>query len=413
MAFDISANGAVIVGVSHVAGGARAVRWTAAGIEELGSLSSEPHHSYAQAVSADGSTIAGYCTTAAGTEGFVWTAAAGIFSIGDLPGGALSCIPDCVSADGQWVGGRGTSDAGQQAILWSAATGLETLDPLATGELPWRIHDLGIDGSRAYGSVLQGEELVGFEWNRGLGGSLLPEPPIAEFTSAVRTDLENSLVGINSYFSGTAEPYVLFSGSGQLLRLEDHLFSLGVPSLNGLSLISISDLSVDGKSIAGYAINANGNYEGWIARLATTGPAPIGTTYCSAQAPNSSGTVAQIQATGFETAAINSVTLVASQMPPGEFGFFLNSLEEGFVPMPGGSAGNLCLGGQIGRYSTDLFSTGAGSASLLLDLGSTPTPAGMATIGAGRTWRFQAWFRDTAAGSGVSNFTSGVSIAFN
>jgi hypothetical protein len=31
---------------------------------------------------------------------------------------------------------------------------------------------------------------------------------------------------------------------------------------------------------------------------------------------------------------------------------------------------------------------------------------------AGDTWHFQAWFRDTAAAAGSSNFTNGLSVTF-
>ena len=412
VAYDVSANGEVIIGTSMNASGNRAVRWTSAGIEELGNPAADAINVYATAISADGSTIAGFYTTIAGVEGFVWTEATGSFSIGDLPGGNLSGYPQCVSADGQWVGGQGSGPVGPQAFLWSAHTGLEALDPLPTGELPWRIIDLGIDGSKAYGSVLQNEKLVGFEWQRGLGGSLLPEPPLNEFTQAVAVDLSESVVCLNTHFFGFNEVYLLLGG-GQPIRLEDHLFNLGVTNLGGLTPVWFTDISLDGTTLAGQAINANGKTEGWVARLEPGGPSPLGTSYCGGQATNSSGSAAAIQATGLSTAAVNSVTLEASQMPPGELGFFLNSLDQAFVPMAGGSAGNLCLGGQIGRYNASVFGTGSGAASLVLNLGATPTPLGFAAVDAGQTWNFQAWFRDTAAGAGVSNFTDGLSITFD
>ncbi len=50
--------------------------------------------------------------------------------------------------------------------------------------------------------------------------------------------------------------------------------------------------------------------------------------------------------------ANNDLTLAASQLPNSSFGFFLTSRSQGFVMGPGGSQGNLCVGGAIGRRAT-------------------------------------------------------------
>lgn len=55
----------------------------------------------------------------------------------------------------------------------------------------------------------------------------------------------------------------------------------------------------------------------------------------------------------------------------------------------GGSLGNLCLNGGIGRYVAlgQLKNSGAtGSFSLALDLTQTPTPMGLVSVAAGQTW---------------------------
>ena len=144
------------------------------------------------------------------------------------------------------------------------------------------------------------------------------------------------------------------------------------------------------------------------------GPARIGTNYCSANV-NSTGVAASMFATGSESVATNDVTLGASLLPFNAFGFFLTSLDRGFVAGPGGSQGNLCLGGAIGRYvgPGQIQSSGAaGTISLAVDLTQHPTPSGFAAVQAGETWRFTAWFRDVAAGSTTSNFADGLEIVF-
>ncbi|MEM1450357.1 MAG: hypothetical protein AAGI22_14670 [Planctomycetota bacterium] len=142
--------------------------------------------------------------------------------------------------------------------------------------------------------------------------------------------------------------------------------------------------------------------------------ATIGTNYCVA-APNSTGATGSISATGSLVATENNVTLSASMLPTTSFGFFLTSQTQGFVVGPGGSQGNLCLGGAVGRYvgAGQIQNTGqTGGFELTLDLTQTPTPVGFVTVQAGETWNFQAWHRDAVGGSATSNFTDGLEIAF-
>ncbi|MEM1448654.1 MAG: hypothetical protein AAGI22_06045 [Planctomycetota bacterium] len=140
----------------------------------------------------------------------------------------------------------------------------------------------------------------------------------------------------------------------------------------------------------------------------------IGTNYCVAN-PNSTGVTGVIDAVGSAIASDNNLTLRASELPNNAFGFFLTSLTQAQVANPGGSSGNLCLGGAIGRYvgPGQIQNTGtAGEFSLGLDLTQTPTPTGFVTIMAGETWNFQAWHRDTGMMGATSNFTDGTSLTF-
>lgn len=137
----------------------------------------------------------------------------------------------------------------------------------------------------------------------------------------------------------------------------------------------------------------------------------VGMSYCSA-APNSTGAAASLSASGSDLATDNDLTLCAEQMPPFQFGYFLNSQTQDFVPGAGGSQGNLCLGGAIGRYTGQVFSTGpTGTGLLILDLAHTPTPSGTTAVLPGQTWSFQAWYRDINPVQ-TSNFTDGVVVGF-
>ena len=137
----------------------------------------------------------------------------------------------------------------------------------------------------------------------------------------------------------------------------------------------------------------------------------ISSSYCGPAIPNSSGAGALIDAFGSDQVADNDVTLLATQLPVNQFGYFLTSTTQAFVPQPGGSQGNLCLGGQIGRYSQQLGNSGAaGELSLTLDLTDM---AGSAydQVQPGETFNFQTWFRDKNPQQ-TSNFTDAISITF-
>lgn len=139
----------------------------------------------------------------------------------------------------------------------------------------------------------------------------------------------------------------------------------------------------------------------------------FGTSYCQAN-PNSTGEEASIFIGGSLLVADNDVTLVASDLPPNQFGIFVNSQVQGFVQNPGGSQGNLCLAGGIGRFSRpgEIKNSGScGSFLLQVDLNDVARPSGPVAILPGETWNFSCWFRDLNPTS-TSNFTDGVTVTF-
>lgn len=132
--------------------------------------------------------------------------------------------------------------------------------------------------------------------------------------------------------------------------------------------------------------------------------------YCDSTT-NSTGVMGEIHLVGSPVVAHQDLTLVAVQLPAGQFGYFLTSQTSGFVQGPGGSSGNLCLGGVIGRYSADVASSGFdGALSLMVELDDMPGPV-QSVVSPGETWHFAAWFRDKNPDP-TSNFTGGVSVLF-
>ena len=103
-------------------------------------------------------------------------------------------------------------------------------------------------------------------------------------------------------------------------------------------------------------------------------------------------------------------------MPQNSFGFFITSQVQGFLMNPGGSEGNLCLGGAIGRYVGPGQIMGSGVAGMIaldIDLTQIPQPNGPVAVAAGETWNWSTWYRDLdMSGNATSNFSNGLEVTF-
>ena len=166
-----------------------------------------------------------------------------------------------------------------------------------------------------------------------------------------------------------------------------------------------SDARNDSGDIYGQAVRFEGNL---------AGESILGVPYCGAQA-NSTGSPGALEIQGSNLISINQIGFFVEDLPTGQFGFFLCSQTTGLTMNPGGSQGNLCLGGAIGRYNQAgqiILTTAAGTADFLPTLSQTPTPFGPTAITTGQTWNFQCWYRDNMPGVSQSNFTNAVSLTF-
>lgn len=144
-----------------------------------------------------------------------------------------------------------------------------------------------------------------------------------------------------------------------------------------------------------------------------SGIGPVGTNYCMA-ANNVTGGPSTILASGSGVVSDANFRLRASGLPSNQFGIFLASTIQAFLPGTNGTSnGNLCLGGSIGRFNRpgEILSTGStGEFSLLMDLNQFPQGSGVVAVMPGETWNFQAWHR-SAVGLG-SNFSDGLTVSF-
>ncbi|MDF1837906.1 MAG: hypothetical protein P1V35_08560 [Planctomycetota bacterium] len=141
----------------------------------------------------------------------------------------------------------------------------------------------------------------------------------------------------------------------------------------------------------------------------------VGVHYCDPAVANSTGLPGEMSAIGSPFVSDNQITLQASQLPAFQFGIFITSQTQGLILNPGGSLGNLCFGGPLGRYNQggQIFGTSAGgTGELAIDLTQTPQPSGFVSVLAGESWNYQAWYRDSVGGQSESNFTNGIEITF-
>lgn len=137
------------------------------------------------------------------------------------------------------------------------------------------------------------------------------------------------------------------------------------------------------------------------------GKPSIGVQLCEQAASNSTGRVAHVSLVGQRSVHQNDITLVVSDLPSGTFALPLAAKAGGSFPMAGGSQGTLCLDGTIVRLQRYLdASSGAGTFSAKIDLGTWASDFAVPPVAAGERWHFQVWFRDTGPQGATSNFSN-------
>ncbi|MEM6674632.1 MAG: VCBS repeat-containing protein [Planctomycetota bacterium] len=192
---------------------------------------------------------------------------------------------------------------------------------------------------------------------------------------------------------------------GSFYRLELDVFAEGIRGL------TVADIDEDGDDDLFVTMPLN-SAASWLESETFD---LIGTRYCGPAIPNSTGAPSRIEAIGSRSVEANRVTLVAVDLPPLSFGYFLVGPNPDVVfPVPG-SDGRLCLGAPVGRYVASgqiQQSDATGRFSLDIDLTAIPSPSGPVATVPGSVWRFQAWHRDVGATGVTSNFSDALTIVF-
>jgi hypothetical protein len=186
----------------------------------------------------------------------------------------------------------------------------------------------------------------------------------------------------------------------------------------GSSLSGRLDLDGDGHRDllvgAPHAAVWNDRFSFGVAYAVLRGDPTLGVRHCNPGVSTFVGNPAALLAVGSPAVADDALTLVASGVQPGRFGYLLVSDVLQTTAQPGGSRGVLCLGHPIGRYkSLAQPGSAAGTMTFPVDLAQLPIGGGT-PIQPGETWVFQGWFRETYLGQPLtSNFTDALAITFH
>jgi probable HAF family extracellular repeat protein len=264
-AYDVSADGSVIVGWSGIDFETEAFRWTeGGGMVGLGSLPGG-NISAAQGVSSDGSVVVGSSYSAGGVQAFRWTEGGGMVGLGRLPG-AYSAGATSVSDDGSVVVGQSFSTSNVEAFRWTEGGGMVGL-----GDLPGGAH-----GSYAYDVSAGGSVVVGtsyddspagsgqaFRWTEGGGMVGLGRlPGSVNFSVASSVSADGSVIVGNSH--GVA---FLWTEGGGMQSMRDLLIAGGAAGLEDWTLEFALRISADGRTIVGIGRNPTGQEQAWVATV--------------------------------------------------------------------------------------------------------------------------------------------------
>jgi len=137
-----------------------------------------------------------------------------------------------------------------------------------------------------------------------------------------------------------------------------------------------------------------------------------GSTSCYGE-ENSTGVAATFNLLGSAVLANQDLTVHVEDMPLFSFGYMLLSMNQGMIVHPGGSCGNICLGGTIHRWAAgNVFQSNVyGEVNSQVDFSVPLYPS--TTLLAGQAWYVQVWYRDAVLSTATGCTTPGQQVTSN
>jgi probable HAF family extracellular repeat protein len=386
----VSDDGTVIVGTARIGGDYRAFRWTSsAGLVDLGTLGGD--ESSAFDVSADGSVVVGRADDSGGLgTAYRWTAATGMVAIG----GILSQA-DAVSVDGTVV--VGTDFNLNRAFRWTAATGIVSLGSL--GGNYSSAYDVSDDGNIVVGVVVGHTGLGprGFRWEQATGMQLLPL--LAGYSQATAFGISGDGLtivghGRNPLSFDRAFRWRATTGTHELRPIGEVKDTAWKASYDGE--VVVGDLG----NTAAFIWHGFGADE--IGIPYCDSQSYPNSTLCSGRAYANGSTLfsANDITVGATALPLNAFGFFLTSRNQGSV-FPVNN-SQGRLCL-GGFIGRYVGPGQIKNSGT------TGAFSIMVNLTLMPQPFGGVSSQPGDSWHFQAWYRD-ANPQTISNFTDAVTV---
>ncbi len=263
-ALGISLDGTVTVGWSGGLTRSEPVQWTSSGVMFLDGVPGGDSVAVATATSGDGSVIVGWDED---HGAFRWTKDGGFSYLGTSPK-----VHDVViSGDGSVIAGSHNSGSQSRPFLWTEQDGVQPLPALQVSHDAW-VRDLSADGRVAVGrsgshAVMWVDgavhELVGFAGNSG-------------FQEAHGVSGNGSIiVGERLHPTlGGPEAWIWTEEIG-ILGLQDYLLMEHGLDLPGWRLSRAMAVSADGTTIVGIGVSPNGVGEAWAVTIPAPGAASL------------------------------------------------------------------------------------------------------------------------------------------
>ncbi len=244
-AFDVSANGSIVVGYTMSSIPSYNAAFTLSGAGPPTFLPIPPGYvqAYGYGVSGDGLIVAGYSIVGGTTLALRWTAA-GFVNLGYLPGG-LSAEARAISTDGSTIVGwcrlPGTVF---QAFRWRADTGMKPLSSVP-GSSWTRAYGVSADGGVVVGEANIGQTYVPVRWPLSGAGRALPGEGLATGVSG-----DGSVVVGSRYLYPHLDAFVWTPARGlKVLKAELEAHGSGPIPFSRLQVAE--DVSADGQWFVG------------------------------------------------------------------------------------------------------------------------------------------------------------------